>query len=240
MERSPRPKKVATVDELKERFDSSSAILLTEYRGLKVSQLETLRRRLRDSGGEYKIFKNTFVRFVANDKGLTDLVPLLEGPTGIAFVDTDAAEVAKAIREFSRENPALIIKGGVLGETVIGVDQVTALAELPSRDVLLARIAGGLAAPMQKFAGLLKAVPQSFAFAMAALIEKGGAAGAPVAAPAEEPAQEVTAEESAPEATAEEPAPEVTAEEPAPEVTAEEPGSGEVSPPEVGEPQADG
>ncbi|MDA8081849.1 MAG: 50S ribosomal protein L10 [Actinomycetota bacterium] len=213
MERSPRPKKVATVDELKERFDSSSAILLTEYRGLKVSQLETLRRRLRASGGEYKIFKNTFVRFVANDKGLTDLVPLLEGPTGIAFVDTDAAEVAKAIREFSRENPALIIKGGVLGETVIGVDEVTALAELPSRDVLLARIAGGLAAPMQKFAGLLKAVPQSFAYALAALIEKGGTAGVPVATPTEKPVPEVTAEES---------------------------GSGEVSPPEVGEPQAEG
>ena len=215
MERSPRPKKVATVDELKERFDSSSAILLTEYRGLKVSQLETLRRRLRESGGEYKIFKNTLVRFVANDKGLADLVHLLEGPTGIAFVETDAAEVAKAIREFSRENPALIVKGGLLGETVIGANEVTALAELPSRDVLLARIAGGLAAPMQKFAGLLKAVPQSFAYALSALIEKGGADGVPAAAPQKEPVTEVTAE-----------------------VSAEEPGSEEISPSEAGEPQA--
>ncbi len=156
MERSPRPNKVAIVDELKERFDSSSAILLTEYRGLKVSDLETLRRRLRDSGGEYKIFKNTFVRFVANDKGLTDLIPLLEGPVGIVFVDADAAAVAKAIREFSRENPLLIIKGGVLGENILGAKEITSLAELPSRDVLLAKIAGGLAAPMQKFAGLLQ------------------------------------------------------------------------------------
>ena len=216
MERSPRPKKVAIVDELRERFDSSSAVLLTEYRGLKVSELESLRRRLRDNGGEYKIFKNTFVRFVANDKGLSDLVPLLAGPTGIAFVSTDAAAVAKAIRDFGRENPALVIKGGLLGEKIIDAKEITALAELPSRDVLLAKIAGGLAAPMQKFASLLQAVPQSFAYALSALIAKGGA-GEASAAPAEEPAPVVVAE-----------------------APAEEQSTGEVSSPEAEEPQAEG
>ena len=216
MERSPRPKKVAIVDELRGRFDSSSAVMLTEYRGLKVSELESLRRRLRENGGEYKIFKNTFVRFVADDKGLSELVPLLTGPTGIAFVSTDAAAVAKAIRDFGRENPALVIKGGLLGERVIDAKEITALAELPSRDVLLAKIAGGFSAPMQKFASLLQAVPQSFAYALSALIAKGGAGEAP-ATPAEEPA---------PVAVAEAPA--------------EEQSTGEVSSPEAEEPQAEG
>ena len=216
MERSPRPKKVAIVDELRGRFDSSSAVMLTEYRGLKVSELESLRRRLRENGGEYKIFKNTFVRFVADDKGLSELVPLLTGPTGIAFVSTDAAAVAKAIRDFGRENPALVIKGGLLGERVIDAKEITALADLPSRDVLLAKIAGGFAAPMQKFASLLQAVPQSFAYALSALIAKGGAGEAP-ATPAGEPA---------PVAVAEAPA--------------EEQSTGEVSSPEAEEPQAEG
>ena len=216
MERSPRPKKVAIVDELRGRFDSSSAVLLTEYRGLKVSELESLRRRLRANGGEYKIFKNTFVRFVADDKGLSELVPLLAGPTGIAFVSTDAAAVAKVIRDFGRDNPALVIKGGLLGERVIDAKEITALAELPSRDVLLAKIAGGLAAPMQKFASLLQAVPQSFAYALSALIAKGGS-GEASATPAEEPA---------PVAVAEAPA--------------EEQSTGEVSSPEAEEPQAEG
>lgn len=180
MERTPRPEKVAIVDELKERFDSSSAVLLTEYRGLKVSELETLRRRLRENGGEYKIFKNTFVRFAANDKGLVDLIPLLEGPTGLTFVEGDAVEVAKALRDFAKENPELVIKGGILGDAMVGAKDITALADLPSRDVLLARIAGGLAAPMQRFAGLLQSVPQTFAYALSALIAKGGSAEAPV------------------------------------------------------------
>lgn len=203
MERSPRPEKVAIVDELKERFDSSSGVLLTEYRGLKVSELETLRRRLKENGAEYKIFKNTFVRFAAADKGLSDLLPLLEGPTGLTFIDGDAVEAAKAIREFSRENPELVIKGGMLGGDVLGAKDITALAELPSRDVLLAKIAGSLAAPMQKFAGLLQALPQNFAYVLAALIAKGGASEAsaveePEQASAEVPAREPESGDSTP------------------------------------------
>lgn len=217
MERSPRPEKVAIVEELKERFDSSSAVLLTEYRGLKVSELEVLRGRLKECGGEYKIFKNTFVRFAANDKGLADLVPLLEGPTGLAFVEGDAVEVAKALKDFGRENPELIIKGGILGDGIIGAKDILALADLPSRDVLLAKLAGGLAAPMQKFAGLLQAIPQSFAYALSALIAKGGSDDAPSA-----------------------PAAEAVTEEAAAEVPKEEPESEEVSSSEAEEPQAEG
>lgn len=170
MERTPRPEKVAIVEELKERFSSSSAVLLTEYRGLKVSELETLRKRLKPTGAEYKIFKNTFVRFAVQNGAVKDLVPLLQGPTGLTFVSGDAVEVAKALRDFAKDNPELVIKGGVLGEVIIAAKDILALADLPSRDVLLAKIAGGLAAPMQKFASLLQAVPQNFAYALSALV----------------------------------------------------------------------
>src|SRR5947209_4327468 len=107
---NPRPEKVAVVTEVRERLDSASAALLTEYRGLKVKDLAGLRRSLREAGGDYKIYKNTLVRFAARDLGLTDLEALLEGPTAIAFVDGDAVGVAKALRDFARTNPNLVVK----------------------------------------------------------------------------------------------------------------------------------
>src|SRR3954470_13166970 len=94
---NPRPEKVAVVDEVRQRIDSSSAVLLTEYRGLKVSELATLRRTLRDAGGDYKIYKNTLVRFAVRDLGLEGVEELLVGPTAVAFCDGDVAAVAKAL-----------------------------------------------------------------------------------------------------------------------------------------------
>ena len=189
---NPRPEKIAVVDEVRERLESSSAAILTEYRGLKVKDISDLRRSLRSAGGEYKIYKNTLVRFAARDLGLDELESLLEGPTAIAFVDGDAAAVAKSLRDYSRTNPLLIVKGGVLGTKVMSAAETTALADLPSREVLLARLAGGMAAPMQQLAGLLQALPRNMAYGLKALIEKGGAPGAPAAAPveAEAPAAE--------------------------------------------------
>ena len=177
---NPRPEKVAVVDEVKERLQSSSAAILTEYRGLKVGELSTLRRSLRASGGDYKIYKNTLVRFAVKDLGLDELESLLVGPTAIAFVDGDAVGVAKALRDYARTNPNLIVKGGVLGESVLSAADAAALADIPPREVLLARFAGLLAASMQQFAGLLQAVPRNFAYGLKALIEKNG--GAPAAA----------------------------------------------------------
>ena len=101
---NPRAEKVALVDEVRTRLSSSSAAILTEYRGLKVSELAVLRRALRQAGGEYKIYKNTLVRFAVRDLGLETLEPLVQGPTAIAFVDGDAATVAKALRDFARMN----------------------------------------------------------------------------------------------------------------------------------------
>src|SRR5438309_6861676 len=97
---NPRPHKVAVVDEVRERLSAASAAILTEYRGLNVTEISRLRRALRDAGGEYKIYKNTLVRFAARDLGLAELEEMLTGPTAIAFVDVDAASVAKALRDF--------------------------------------------------------------------------------------------------------------------------------------------
>ncbi|NLV54920.1 MAG: 50S ribosomal protein L10 [Acidimicrobiales bacterium] len=183
---NPRADKVAVVAEVSERLESSEAAVLTEYRGLDVAALSDLRRALRDAGGTYKIYKNTLVRLAARERGL-EIDDLLTGPTAIAFVEGDAAGVAKALRDFAKTNTALVIKGGVLGGDRLSPDDVTALADLPSRDQLLAEIAGLFAAPMQQFASLLDAVPRSFSYALNALIEAGGAPGAPTAA-ADEPA----------------------------------------------------
>jgi large subunit ribosomal protein L10 len=177
---NPRPEKVAVVDEVRDRFSSSSGALLTEYRGLTVAQMATLRRSLREAGGTYKIYKNTLVRFAARDLGL-ELDEFLTGPTGIAFVDGDPVIVAKALRDFARTNENLVVKGGALGDQLLSAADAKALAEVAPRDELLARLAGALAAPMQQFAGLLQALPRNFAYGLAALIEEQG--GVPDAEP---------------------------------------------------------
>ena len=174
MQENPRPEKAAVVTEVKERLSNADAAILTEYRGLTVQELATLRRSLREAGGEYKIYKNTLVRFAVQEQGLDELQPLLEGPVAIAFVDGDAVAVAKALRDFGRTNPNLVIKGGLLGTSILSAADTTALANLPTREVLLARLAGGLAAPLQQFAGLLQALPRNFAYGLKALIDKGG------------------------------------------------------------------
>lgn len=184
----PRPEKVAIVEEVRERLSSSGGVVLTEYRGLKVGELAELRRALRQAGGDYKIYKNTLVRFAARDAGLDGLEELLVGPTALAFAERDAVDVARALRDYSRTNPNLVVKGGLLGGKVLGADEARALADVPPREVLLARFAGGLAAPMQQFAGLLQALPRNLAYGLKALIDQGGVVGAPTAeAPGAEP-----------------------------------------------------
>jgi large subunit ribosomal protein L10 len=184
---NPRPEKVAVVDEVRERFDATSAAILTEYRGLSVGQLADLRTRLRGAGGDFKVYKNTLVRFAARDLGL-EIEELLTGPTAIAFVTEkpsgdpgDAVDVAKVLKDFGREFPALVVKGGLLGDKLLTADDTRALADVEPREVLLAKLAGAMAAPMQQFAGLLQALPRNMAYGLKALIDQGGAAGAPAA-----------------------------------------------------------
>src|SRR5438270_5718347 len=171
---NPRPAKVAVVNEVRDRLSSSDAAILTEYRGLNVTELATLRRSLREAGGQYKIYKNTLVRFAVRELGLQELEEMLLGPTAIAFVDGDAAAVAKSLRDFARGNPNLVIKGGVLGETILSAKDASALAELPSKEQLLAQLAGAMAAPLQNMAGLLKALPQNFPYALRAVADQQG------------------------------------------------------------------
>jgi large subunit ribosomal protein L10 len=259
---NPRPEKVAVVDEVRERFIESDAVILTEYRGLKVKELATLRRSLTPAGGDYKVYKNTLVRFAARDAGLAGLDSLLEGPTAVAFVKGDAAAVAKTLRDFSRTQPLLVIKGGVLGNKVLNVAETTALADLPSREVLLARFAGALAAPLQQMAGLLQALPRNFAYGLKALVEQKVAAGeslpAPAAdaAPADAPADEVVADaapvnevvadapadaevaEAPADAAAEAPVTDAAADAPAEAAVEAEPVADEATPPSPAEPDS--
>ncbi len=183
-----RPEKVATVEEIKEKLSSARAAVLTEYRGLKVGDLADLRASLRAADAEYKIFKNTLARRAAEEAGLSELAALLEGPTAITFVRGDAVVVAKALRDYSRTNPTLVVKGGVLGTRVIAADDVVALADIQPREVLLARVAGAFQAPMVKAAGLFQAFTRNMAYGIKALIDQRVAAGE--AAPSTEDAAE--------------------------------------------------
>ncbi len=173
---NPRIEKVAVVDEITAKLQSANAVIVTEYRGMKVGQLAGLRRQLRDNGGEYKVYKNTLARFAAQNAELAELAELMVGPTALAFVSGDAAAVAKVLRDAARTNPLLIIKGGAMGGTTMSAKDVESLADLPSREVLLARFAGALQAPLVKTAGLLQALPRNFAYGLKALIDQQEAA----------------------------------------------------------------
>lgn len=210
---NPRPEKVAVVEEVREKFAGADAVLFTEYRGLTVGDLQELRSSLRQGGGEYKVYKNTLVRRATSDLDV-ELGDWLLGPTALAFVSAkddgspgDAVVVAKALKAFAKGNPNLVLKGGLLGSTLLDQKAVSDLAEVAPREELLARLAGGMAAPMRNFAGLLQAVPQKMAYALQALIDQGGAAGAP--APVAEAADAPTdaAEEAPVAAEAEAPEP---------------------------------
>ena len=173
---NPRAEKVAVVDEVTAKFQAADAVFVTEYRGLKVSQLAGLRRALRPSGAEYKVYKNTLARFGAEKAGLDNLADFLVGPSGIAFANGDIAATAKALRDAAKANPLLIIKGGSMGSTPLSAKDVEALADLPSREALLAMFAGALQAPLVKTAGLLQALPRNMAYGLKALIDQREAA----------------------------------------------------------------
>jgi large subunit ribosomal protein L10 len=173
---NPRQEKVDVVSEIRSKLEAADAAFLTEYRGLSVGALAALRVTLRQSGAEYKVYKNTLARFAARDAGIAGLDDLLVGPIGITFVSGDVAAAAKALRDLARTNPLLVLKGGSLGKDVLSAKDVEALADLPSREVLLAQFAGALQAPLVKTAGLLQALPRNFAYGLKALIEDREAA----------------------------------------------------------------
>jgi large subunit ribosomal protein L10 len=173
---NPRIEKVAVVEEVTSKLAAADAVIVTEYRGLTVGQLAGLRRQLRDNGGEFKVYKNTLARFAAQNAGVAELAELMVGPTALAFVSGDAAAVAKVLRDTARTNPLLVIKGGSMSGRTMSAKDVESLADLPSREVLLAQFAGALQAPLVKTAGLLQALPRNFAYGLKALIDQQEAA----------------------------------------------------------------
>jgi len=166
MEKRPtviRQEKVAQVKELADRLERASMAVLTDYRGLSVAQLADLRGQLRPANVEVKIAKNTLLRLAAQQTGREALLPALEGPTAVVFSFGDPAEMAKALTETIRSRRLTMpIKNGLLGDRLLPGSDVTRIAELPSRDVLVSQVLGTVQAPISNFVGVLAATLQSF------------------------------------------------------------------------------
>jgi large subunit ribosomal protein L10 len=191
-----RAEKVTAVAELTDKFRTSSGAVLTEYRGLTVAQLSELRGSLKGNA-TFSVTKNTLTKIAAREAGLGDTFEsLLAGPSAIAFVDGDVAQAAKGLLDFARTNPLLVIKGGVLDGKPITPQEVSKLADLEPREVLLAKLAGAMKASMANAAATFNALPTQMALLADALRAKveAGAAGAESTAEAGSAAQ--TAEES--------------------------------------------
>ena len=150
------PEKAAAVEELKQLFNDSTAAVLTEYRGLSVGALQTLRRSVRENA-HYAVVKNTLTEIAAEEAGIDAFVGKMEGPSAIAFVHGDAVDVAKALRDFAKDNPQLIIKGGYMDGAALDGEAIKKLADLESREVLLGKLAGALIGAQSKAAAVFQA-----------------------------------------------------------------------------------
>jgi large subunit ribosomal protein L10 len=177
----PRPEKVQAVAEIKERIEGAQAVFLAEYAGLSVKDQQSLRRQLRASGAEFKVVKMTLARRAADDLDLPSLEPLLWGPTGVTYADGDPVGVAKVLKDFAKDHSVFLVKGGLLGADFLSPERIEELAEIEPRDVLLARIAGAMKAPMANMAALLAALPRNTASVLQQLLDKKQAASPPEA-----------------------------------------------------------
>jgi large subunit ribosomal protein L10 len=201
-----RADKAAAVAEVVDTFNASNGAVLTEYRGLSVAALQELRRSLGENA-DYAVVKNTLALIAAREAGFEGLDDLLTGPTAIAFIKGDVVEAAKGLRDFAKANPALVIKGGVLDGNVLDAAEVAKLADLESREVLLAKVAGALTATMAQALYAFNALPAQTVRLAAALQEKAandpsilaGGAGAPAAAEETPVAEEAPAADDATE-----------------------------------------
>ncbi len=198
-----RPDKAAAVAELASNFRESNGAVLTDYRGLTVKQLQELRRSLGENVS-YAVAKNTLTKLAARDAGVELDEALLVGPTAIAFITGDVVEAAKGLRDFAKANAPLIIKGGYLDGATLGPDEINKLADLESREVLLAKLAGGMKASLSNAASLFNAPLSQAARVMGALQAKAEADPSVLAAG--EPAQDNAADAPAPAAEEEAPA----------------------------------
>lgn len=198
-----RPEKVAAVEEIRERFESSDAALLTEYRGLGVGDIAEVRNALREAGTEYKVLKNTLARIAVREVGFEELVEQLEGPTAIAFVKGDAAAAAKALDEATKKFPVLVVKGGVLRGQIITADQAKQLASLEPREVQLAKIAMMMNQPVQQTVNVFAALLRDLGSMLAQVVQKKESGELPGGTGEPEAVAPEPAEEAAPVAEAE-------------------------------------
>ena len=196
-----RADKSAAIAELAEKFRSSNAAVLTEYRGLSVAQITELRGALRGNA-TYAVVKNTLTELAAKEAGVTAFDGQLVGPSAIAFVEGDPVEAAKGLRDFAKANPLLVIKGGLLEGKSLSAAEITKLADLESREVLLAKLAGAMNASLSKAVYLFAAPLSQTARVVDALRAKVEVEGPAAAAPAAEAAVEETPAETAPAAEA--------------------------------------
>ena len=195
-----RADKVQAVEEIADRFRGSTASVVTEYRGLTMTQLINLRRSL-GTDTTYRVAKNTLVKRAADDAGVEGLDALLVGPTAIAFITGEPVDAAKALRDFAKDNKALVIKGGFMDGRALTVVEVNQLADLESREVLLAKLAGAMKANLSKAAGLFAAPASQVARLAQALADKRQEEEGAPAASTEEEAPVVTDEAPAADAT---------------------------------------
>ena len=165
------PKNTAELAALKEKFEAASSIVLTEYRGLTVGQLQELRGEL-GFDVEYHVAKNTLIKIAANEHGIEGLDELLTGPTAIAFIKGEAVDAAKVMKKFSKDHDAFVIKGGYMDGAAIDAAQVDAIAEMDNRETTLAKLAGAFQGSLAKAAGLFEAPASKTARLVAALQDK--------------------------------------------------------------------
>lgn len=164
----PTPKKAETIKEIAEKLDRATLVVLTDYRGLNVADLQTLRRNLRPHEGEFQIAKNTLTRIAAENVGIEGLTPLLEGPLALGLAYGDIVGFAKAISDFSRTSRILTVRGGVIERQFISAAEVEALATLPSKEVLQAKLLGLLQSPMRRTVSVLAGPSRSMAYVLQA------------------------------------------------------------------------
>ncbi len=160
-----RSEKEAVVAEIRAKMSGASAIIITEYRGISVTGLASLRLALREHGAEYRVYKNTLARFAAREAGIEGLDELLVGPTAITFVNGDVAAVAKSLKDFAKTNQNLVLQGGAIDGKAVSASYIDVLASLPSHEAMLGQ-----------FAGLLLALPRNMAYGLKALIDQKEAA----------------------------------------------------------------
>jgi large subunit ribosomal protein L10 len=164
--------KSAIIEEIKEKIDNAESIILVDYRGLNVAQLTDLRSQYRNSGVEYKVYKNSMMRFAFKNAGMEEFNEFLKGPSAIAFSYDDPVSAAKVTSEFAKTNDKLEIKAGIVDGKIIDLDGIKNLAELPPREVLIAQALGGLNAPIQGFANVLQGTIRGLAIVLNRIAEE--------------------------------------------------------------------